>query len=161
MRRLQLVAGDSGCGPLASSVVGLVVVVVVVVAREPSVLVRDVDFARHEDAVHTQEPLLHHRPEGRDRRADAGEVDLEGREGDALGAVPCWVQHGIRAGFVVDDGLETPYADEVDAMEVVLAAIHDNVLVRNGVEEDKTYMTPKSRSSPMPMRCLHAVLFWK
>ena len=75
-------------------------VVVVVAAREPSVVPRHMDLLRHEDfapAVRDQ------RPEYRDRGHDGGEVHLEGCEDDALRRVERRIRYGICACACLDD----------------------------------------------------------
>ncbi len=80
--------------------------------RQPPVLVHHVHLLRHEDLA---QALRQHRPEDRDRRADARQVHLDGRQHDAPGPVPRRVDDRVRGHPGLDQGLQAPYARDVDA----------------------------------------------
>lgn len=111
VRRSARLAGPQLVVVLGGAPLALVQVpalaVVVLPARQASVLVHHVHLLRHEDLV---QALRQDRPEHRDRRADAGQVHLDRREHDALGPVPRRVRHRVRRRFGLYYRLQAPYA---------------------------------------------------
>lgn len=128
-------------------------VVVDLDAVEPAHLARHLDLLGDEDA---RERVAQDGPEDGHAAGHHGQVDLDGGEDDADGAVPHGVEGRHRRGAVLDDGYESDYRDGVDAGTVL-----DMKHVLFGSKRPNcrdAYAIPMPKSASRPSRDLSGTL---